>query len=247
MAAGIVNYRAVCDFSHPNYLLFKILSNGNIMKHFSKTYCLLLLLILPVAVNATPFHIIDQSAYQGGSVTLSLFDDSTTNLEAATLRITYDPSLLSYSAVSSGNLTYASGITLAFDALEVTVDSAKGFVDVSLATSDTAPVDSVTGSLLPATGSLFSVTFNVFSYAAISDTYVSIECLNWDPANLTPCIAPTSTSVSNDYYVPNTIGKVTILEQTTAVPEPGIILLMLVGFLGFNCHYNVNKLILSKA
>ena len=190
------------------------------MNSFLKPYCMLLLLIFSFSVKAVPFHIDDQSAYQGSSVTLSLVDELTNNLEAATLRINYDPTLLSFSSIALGS------VISAFDALTFD-NSASGIVDVSLATFSGSPVNLETGSLL-------SVTFNIFNNAALGNTNVSIECLNWDTANLTPCTAPTSTAVFNDYYVPNTVGKVTILEQTTTVPEPDIIMLLLTGLFVFS-------------
>jgi hypothetical protein len=180
------------------------------MNIFSSKYLLFILLILPLSVKATPFHIDDQSGYQGSSVTLELIDELTDNLEAADLRISYDPTKLSFTKGEPGS------VRADLDALFID-DPINGFVNVSVITSLPSSIDQKTGSLL-------SVTFDIFPNAIPGNTDVSIECLNYAFLSPTPCQKSTTA-----YFVPATVGRVNILAKTTDVPEPEIFLLMLLG------------------
>jgi hypothetical protein len=198
------------------------------MNLFLRTYLVFMLLVLSPYIKAGPFSIADQSGYQGEPVTLTLFDDLTDNLEAATLRISYDPLKLKFNydlwnaMYPNSDLLVVGEATSGFDAPSATEPN-NGMFDVSLVTSHNS-VDKK--------GSLLSVTFKILSNAGLGLTEVSIECLNFDFS--LPCLAPTSTERFNDYYVPNTVGKVTILEKTLTVPEPNIMMLMLIGGMGLS-------------
>jgi hypothetical protein len=158
-----------------------------------RALCLCGLLSVASSAYAMPFSVVSMpsSGERGSTITSALFDGGVDNLEGADILLTFDSDFFSYLGESLGSAT---GGSFLMAGVPTPAGGSLRQVEMSLATA--ALVDGLEGSLV-------EVRFLIKPTAPLGDSELVFE------------------SVSPDYAIPRTVGRVTVLPtQGGAVPEP---------------------------
>jgi hypothetical protein len=179
------------------------------MKKLSRTIFALVLAVCTAWAQATPITASHESGYRGDFVSVVLQGTGIVGLEALTVDVTFDPTVLLFiDPAALGTLTSTFD-----DPPFAYLDPSTNLLTISLTT---------TGSAVHGTGSLLSIPFEILANAPYGDTSVGFTCVGFSNAAGSLGCA--------DFAFDPTTGVVTVLErQTQPIPTPATFWLLALG------------------
>ncbi|RPI45264.1 MAG: PEP-CTERM sorting domain-containing protein [Betaproteobacteria bacterium] len=164
-------------------------------------------LLAPLA-QALPISVTSASGQRGDPVQLSLLDANTDDFVTATIEVSFDPVFLAFTAAHLGGLLDGKGVALKLN------DRAQASGRLVISLAGITEIDQANGELL-------RVAFDIVGSAPLGDTEVSFQCQNPTVTDADSCAL--------DYDIPRTIGSVSVLASSTAVPAPSSLMLLALG------------------